>query len=629
MCGIAGFLNYPDKLEPFINSIAQIQRHRGPDHQAVWRTEGIALCHQRLSIIDLSEEANQPMCKNGLTIVFNGEIYNYQELRQNLRTQFQVSFNTNSDTEVVLESYRLLGVKCLDTFKGMFAFAIYNEQNSSLFVARDPFGIKPLFYTAKGDQFYFASELKTLIQIPGFEKNINHKAMVAAVNYLWLPETECMFERVYKLKAGNYLIREANSEINTKIYYQPQREVIDRSLADTRDMLDESIKASVKRHMVADVPVSAFLSGGLDSSLISVLAQKHNPKLSTYSINILEEDQKIEQMPDDAKYARSLAKEFGFDHHEVTITPSITEYLPKMVYHLDEPIGDPAAINTFIISDEARKRGCKVLLSGMGADEIFFGYRRQMATLLAQKYQRLPRGIQKAAKWGAYKLPVQIAGRGFKPGRWAQRFTDFASLPMSQAYMRSYSYYDQEKVGSLLNQSVEMEMSDLVTEHDELFNAFYAGDTINQMCQTDIKMFMNGLNLTYTDRASMAASVEVRVPFIDRDVIELAMSISGEYKFYGKQQKSILKMVAEQYLPKKVVYRPKASFGAPIRSWISGSLKDMVGDLLCERNLRKRDFFNHAYVNQLIDDNKRGRKDNAYQIYELLTIELWLQNFLD
>ena len=629
MCGIAGFLNYPDNLNSYIDSVSTIQGHRGPDNQAVWRSPGVALCHQRLSIIDLSAEANQPMVKDGLVIVFNGEIYNYQKIRENLRKNYQASFNTDSDTEVVLEAFRIFGVDCLNHFKGMFAFAVYQVQSKELFLARDPFGVKPLFYSISGGQLAFASELKTLTKMPGFDKNLNKKGLLSAVNYLWLPESVSMFEGVKKLQSGHYL-KVKNHITDTPIpYYKPKRNTINRPLTETIELLDKQLNESIERHMVADVPVSTFLSGGLDSSLISVLAHKHNPNLSTYSINILAEDQIAEQMPDDAKYARQLAKKHGFNHHEVTITPQIVDYLPKMVYHLDEPIGDPAAINTYLISEEATKNGSKVLLSGMGADEIFFGYRRQMATLMAMQFQKLPKGLQKLSRWGAEQLPVQFAGRGFKPGRWAQRFTGFATLPPAQAYMRSYSYYNMDNIGGLFNESMRMTIDELVEEHEVIFNNFYHGDIINQMCYTDTKMFMNGLNLTYTDRASMAASVEVRVPFIDKDLIEMAMSIPGEQKYHNKQAKGILKKVAEQYLPKNIVYRPKASFGAPIRSWISGSLKDMVNDLLNTQNLKNRGIFDPEFVASLIEDDRKGKRDNAYQIYELLTIELWFREFMD
>ena len=511
----------------------------------------------------------------------------------------------------------------------MFAFAVYQVQSKELFLARDPFGVKPLFYSISGGQLAFASELKTLTKMPGFDKNLNKKGLLSAVNYLWLPESVSMFEGVKKLQSGHYL-KVKNHITDTPIpYYKPKRNTINRPLTETIELLDKQLNESIERHMVADVPVSTFLSGGLDSSLISVLAHKHNPNLSTYSINILAEDQIAEQMPDDAKYARQLAKKHGFNHHEVTITPQIVDYLPKMVYHLDEPIGDPAAINTYLISEEATKNGSKVLLSGMGADEIFFGYRRQMATLMAMQFQKLPKGLQKLSRWGAEQLPVQFAGRGFKPGRWAQRFTGFATLPPAQAYMRSYSYYNMDNIGELFNESMRMDKDELLEEHEVIFNNFYHGDIINQMCYTDTKMFMNGLNLTYTDRASMAASVEVRVPFIDKDLIEMAMSIPGEQKYHNKQAKGILKKVAEQYLPKNIVYRPKASFGAPIRSWISGSLKDMVNDLLNTQNLKNRGIFDPEFVASLIEDDRKGKRDNAYQIYELLTIELWFREFMD
>ncbi len=629
MCGIAGFLNYSPELDPYIDSVARIQYHRGPDHQAVWRHNRVALCHQRLSIIDLSDEANQPMVKDGLIIVFNGELYNYQEVKQQLIDKYSVAFTTASDTEVVLEAYRHMGTACLSEFKGMFALAIYTQSSGELFLARDPFGIKPLFYYARDQRFSFASELKTLVQMPGFVKNINHKALVAAVNYLWLPESLSMFKEVNKLPAGSYLLRGGNGEHKIVKYYQPVREVVARPLAEAVEQVDQSLRNSIARHMVADVPVSTFLSGGLDSSLIAVLAREHNPDLATYSINIQAGDQKVEQMPDDARYARELAAKFGFNHHEITITPQIADYLPRMVYHLDEPIGDPAAINTYLISEEAKKNGSKVLLSGMGADEIFFGYRRQMATLAARKFGNAPRVMQKIMRKGAALLPVQIGGRGFKPGRWAQRFASFAGLPPAMAYMRSYSYYDEQGICGLFTADIIKDYRELLAEHEVIFNEHYQGDIINQMCQTDSQMFMNGLNLTYTDRASMAASVEVRVPFIDREVVDLAMTIPGKQKYHQGKPKGLLKLVAEKYLPPKIVHRPKASFGAPIRSWISGPLSEMVQDLLNETNIKNRGIFNYPYIKKLIQDDRLGRKDNAYQIYELLTLELWFRTFVD
>jgi asparagine synthase (glutamine-hydrolysing) len=300
-----------------------------------------------------------------------------------------------------------------------------------------------------------------------------------------------------------------------------------------------------------------------------------------------------------------------------------------MVSTLDEPIGDPAAINTYLICKAARKKNVKVLLSGMGADEIYFGYRRQKATLMAIRYNKLPGFVKKTNLLIVNKLPVKLFGKGFKFGRWAKRFLSFATLPVDEAYMRSYSYYDSKELKDLLKQEYAPAVDILKHEHKELFYSKYKGDVINQICYTDIKMFMLGLNLTYSDRASMAASVEVRVPFIDKVVITEAMKIPGHLKIKEGISKYILKKASEKYLPKEIIYRPKASFGAPIRSWISNELKGMVDDLLSKENINKRGFLNYSFVKNLIDNDRNGQSDNAYQIYQLLTLELWCREYLD
>ena len=627
MCGIAGFLNF-DFNEPYFDTVNTIQQHRGPDAQSSFQEENIKLYHQRLSIIDISDAANQPFEKDGLIMVFNGEIYNYRILKERL-IQKGVSFTTSSDTEVLLELFREKGAGCLDDLEGMFAFCIYNKQAKSLFLARDPFGIKPLFYYSNSSKFAFASELKTLIKAPGVEKEINLNSLTASINYLWVPGNETMFSSIDKLPAGSYATVDSNGKFESKQYYKPSTLIKFSDESEAIEAIDCALQNSVKRHLEADVPVSAFLSGGLDSSLLSVLAHQHQP-LSTYSIAISQKDKNIEQMPDDAKYARQLAKLHEFDHHEIQIDPAITDELPHMVYHLDEPIGDPAAINTYLISKAARDNGVKVLLSGMGADELFFGYRRQMATLLAMKYQNVPKPIRSLVNATANALPVKIGAKGIKPVRWAQRFLSFANLPPADAYQRSYSYYDSNELKNLFTKDVSRQTSALFSSHRALFNEAYASkDFINKMCFTDMHYFMQGLNLTYTDRASMAASVEVRVPFIDKEVVEMALSIKGDLKFKNRTQKYLLKKVGERHLPKDIIYRPKASFGAPIRSWISGSLSPMVHDLLNSESIKNRGVFNPTYVENLIKEDKKGIKDNAYQIYQLLTVELWYKQFMD
>jgi asparagine synthase (glutamine-hydrolysing) len=632
MCGIAGYINFKDN-EQLAKNNACIQQHRGPDAQNIWAYENIALSHQRLSIIDLDSRSDQPMVKEGYVIIFNGEIYNYKELKDGLLNQNpQLKFNTSSDTEVLLELYRHKKDKCLEDLIGMFAFAVYEIETGVLFIARDHFGIKPLFYTQIGNAFAFSSELKMLTQIPGFDKSINYTALVGAINYLWVPGNECIFTNCHKLPPAHYLVIETKKPAiipQKKCYWQLDTTVKNRTEEEITKELTKAVEETMQRHMVADVPVSSFLSGGLDSSLISVMAGKMNPHLSTYTIATATADKQVEKMPDDEKYAKSLAKQFNFDHHEIMVQADIVKELPKMVYYLDEPIGDPAALNTYLICKAARNSGVKVLLSGMGADEIFFGYRRQKATLISLRYKKVPATFRKWLNAAVNKLPVKIAGKGVKISRWAKRFLSFAELPVEEAYMRSYSYYEEKELQALFNKDIQNDYAKIRKQHADLFNANYSADPINQMCFTDISMFMLGLNLSYTDRASMAASVEVRVPFIDKELVTTAMSIDGALKYKNGQSKYILKKVAEQYLPNEIIYRPKASFGAPIRSWISGELKDMVDDLLSKENIEQRGFFNYNYVKMLIDNDRKGLEDNAYRIYQLLTLELWCRHYLD
>lgn len=626
MCGIAGFIGFENKSE-FAIKANEIQKHRGPDDQSIWEDEYISLSHQRLSILDLDDRANQPFEKHELVLVFNGEIYNHLEIRRRLEEDYQSTFSTTSDTEVIIEAFFHLREKCLDLFIGMFAFCIYDKNNNETFLARDHFGIKPLFYFHHKQKFAFSSELKTLVNLGITSKKINKEALVAALNYLWVPNDVCIFTDVVKMPPGSYCRLNKNGELKeTQFWSLNHLEKIDE---DPTKILDTSLHQTIQRHLIADVPVSSFLSGGLDSSLISVLAKEHLQKLNTYTIGISQEDKKIEKMPDDQKYAKQLADEFGFNHREIIVDSSIIELLPKIIYTLDEPIGDPAAINTYLISKMAADKGEKVLLSGMGADEIFFGYRRHMATLLALKYNKAPRFLKNSIRGTINLFPVKSGKEGLKLVRWAKRFLSFTDLSEHETYMRSYSYYSKEELNQLFKGEYSEEIELLYDKHNAIFNTKYQGDIINKICNTDIQMFMLGLNLTYTDRASMAASVEVRVPFIDKEYIETVMAIPGKIKYQNNVPKYLLKKTAEKYLPKYITNRKKASFGAPIRSWISNDLRNIVDDYLSEEQINKRDVFDYKFIKNMIEKDREGSVDYAYQIYMLLTVEIWFRTFID
>lgn len=627
MCGIAGFINFKNNSE-LARRANEIQKHRGPDSQDVWSNNFLALAHQRLSIIDLNSRSDQPLMKENFVIIYNGEVYNYLELKNEYLSD--IDFITDSDTEVVLEMYKKFGVNALDYFVGMFSFVIYNQIENKVFAARDHFGIKPFYFYKKQEKFAFASELKTLSTLIPNTKEINTKTLIASLNYLWIPGNETIFKEFTKLPPAHYLTFDvSNSIFEIKEYWSLPTNIKDYDEDELIEKLAIEFDDVIKRHMIADVPVSSFLSGGLDSSMISVAASKINKNISTYTIGTSKEDKKIESMPDDEKYAKRVADLNNFDHNEIIINSDITNMLPQMVKTLDEPIGDPAAINTFLICKAAREKGVKVLLSGMGADEIFCGYRRQKALLFAQNYKKLPSFIRKSIKSIVNSLPVKIGSRGLRLSRWSKKFISFAEMPDEQAYRMSYSYYEKDELVKLLKHDSEEEIESIYEDHRLLFNKNYNGDIVNQMCFTDINMFMNGLNLTYTDRSSMAASVEVRVPFIDKKFITFVMSIPGKFKYKNKQSKYILKRTAESILPNDIIYRPKASFGAPIRSWISGDLRPMVDECLSMAQIEKRGVFNYDYIKKIIEDDRKGFVDNAYRIYQLLTIELWFQEFID
>ena len=632
MCGIAGFVNFQD-ADTLARAAMDAEAHRGPDSRQSWTEDNVTLAHLRLSIIDLDHRSDQPFVKKGLVMVFNGEIYNYKELRARLlEADPSLEFRTQSDTEVLLEWYRLKRENCLADLIGMFSFAIYDQHEKILFLARDHFGIKPLFYSFIGNRLAFASELKALVNIPEFNRTIDRESMVGAMTYLWVPGNKTMFQGCLKLPPAHYMqLNLAGASLQPRImeYWRPETRVVHTDEKATIATLTDCMEASIRRHMIADVPVSSFLSGGLDSSLISVMAARTGVNLSTYTIGTSEEDKKIEKMPADEKYARMLAGQFHFDHHEIVVKANIIDDLPKMVYMLDEPIGDPAALNTYLICKAARENGVKVLLSGMGADELFFGYRRQRATLLASRYQRVPALLRKPMEAIAGLLPVKAFGKGIRLVRWLKRFLSFAGLSIEEAYMRSYTYYDAGELKELFRADVSGEFEKLREQHKHFFDDNGYDEPRNKMCYTDMHLFMVGLNLTYTDRASMAASVEVRVPFIDREVVQTALHISGDLKYKKKQQKYILKKVAEKYLPHSIVYRPKASFGAPIRSWISNDLKALIDELLSERQVTARGLFNYGYVKKLIDEDRKGAADHAYRIYQLITLELWLRQYVD
>jgi asparagine synthase (glutamine-hydrolysing) len=634
MCGIAGYYRWqalPGLLPSMLRSIA----HRGPDADGEYRhrshsTAGlddtmVALGHRRLSIIDLSARSDQPFKKDGLVITYNGEVYNYRELAQELRAS-GVEFVTKSDTEVVLEAWRRWGPACLGRLRGMFAFALFDERTNTLYLARDPFGIKPLFVFRRNGGLVFASEPKAILRATG-PLDTDFTGIVASLLYVWVPEEHCVYSGMRKLPPGHWAECRPNGEYRETRYFDPATLLTTESEPITVPELRQILEDSVAAHMMADVPVSTFLSGGIDSSLVTVLAARHVPRLDCYTITFRDEDRRFEAMPDDLSYARLLARRHGLRLHEIEVAPALSSLLPEIVRMLDEPVGDVAAINTLLMCNAARDAGVKVLLSGMGADEVFGGYRRHCANILAGRYRHLPHVLRAAVIEPIVNaLPVASAARGYRWARWAKRFVQFASLEEEAAYRRSYTYYDETELCGLLAPELWPVVDQLLDEHLQAYALGPADDQVNRMCLTDVKMFLPGLNLTYSDRASMAASTELRVPFVDLKVIEAAFRVPGEQKVRRQQGKVILKKAAEAWLPAQIIYRPKAAFGAPLRSWIRRDLAGLVDDLLLDNGLTSRGFLDRRTVEQIIAEDRSGKRDHAQRIWHLLTLELWFRS---
>jgi asparagine synthase (glutamine-hydrolysing) len=627
MCGIAGAYQQTDG-EELVSVMSDRIAHRGPDADGYWShvTEQVAihLGHRRLSIIDLSAAADQPYRKHGLVLVYNGELYNFRELRDELKTA-GARFGTNSDTEVILEAWRAWGPKALPKFRGMFAFALANAETGELILARDPLGIKPLYYHRRGGGLLFASELKALLTAVGPELRVDPAAMVASLLYYWVPDQRCAIADVHKLPPGSWARLTPDGVMRTE-YYWRMADVAREAAESPAPDLGAVIADSVTAHLVSDVPVSSFLSGGLDSSIITVLAHRATESIDAYTIAFRRQDQRLEAMPDDAMYARKVAAQFGVKLHEIEISPDIVGLLPRVVDAVDEPIGDPAAINTLLMCEAARERGVKVILSGMGADELFGGYRKHLACLLAGRYSRLAGPGRSAIRTTVNAMPVTLGGRGLRYARWAKRFLTFAELPEEQRFRRSYTLYDADELAALVSPELGGHVDQIIADHSDVYNDNALDDEVNRMCLADSRLFLPGLNLAYTDRASMAASVEVRVPFVDPLVARAAFAIAGRDKVNYRQGKLALKQVAEAWLPKEIVYRPKASFSAPLRAWVRNDLQEVILDVLAGGKLVQSGMIRADALRHLLRDEQAGVQDRSKQIWQLLTLELWYRN---
>ena len=625
MCGIIGIIN--KNPEEFIYTANALIKHRGPDDEGVYFDEKIALGHQRLSIVDLSKNGHQPMFSpdNSYVIVYNGEIYNHSELRKTLEGKYK--FNSTSDTETLLYGLIEFGEKFIEKLNGIFAFAFYNINTGEIIIARDQFGIKPLYFYNLNNEFWFGSEIKSFLANPNLNKSLDNEALFNYIYLLWSPNQKTPFINVKKLEAGHYLKFNVSDVINNiKIsshkYFEIPFEGIyyNKTEVDLINELEVLLLKAVERQLMSDVPLGFFLSGGLDSSTLVALAKKIRPhqKLKCYTIK--SDNNEDEGFSNDLFYARKVAKHLDIELIEIEIEVDVLNEFDKMIYYLDEPQADIAPLNVLKICEAAKKDGIKVLLGGTGGDELFSGYRRHQAINFEKYFKFIPVFIATFLEFISKALP-----QTFPIFRRIIKIINQLKMTTIERLSGYFGWLPLENVRYLFKQPISYSpLSYFLKLYDRIP---FETNLLNKVLFWDMKTFLPDHNLNYTDKLSMATGVEVRVPFLDIELVNFACKIPPELKLKGMTTKYILRKLMEKYLPKEVIYRPKAGFGAPVRKWIIEDLDILIQERLSRKTINAKGIFNAEKVLDLIEQNKKGKIDASYSILALLAIDSWLNQF--
>lgn len=626
MCGITGFTSksgVPDR--ELLGRMNAAIFHRGPDEDGFFTDETAALAMSRLAIIDLAG-GQQPIWNADRTkcIVFNGEIYNFQELRDRLEERGH-KFYTNSDTEAIILLYDEFGTDCLEHLRGMFALAIWDAADRTLFLARDRVGKKPLLYShlPSGD-IVFASEFQAILKHPDVPREVDFDAIDSYLTYLCVPAPQTAFRAIRKLEPGHWLIWK-NGEIRTERYWFP--DFSKKIKIGEEEAIDETtrlLRESTRLRMISEVPLGAFLSGGVDSStIVALMAQESSAPVKTFSIGFEEQDYS------ELKYARRVAEHVGAEYNEFIVRPNALEVLPTLVRHYGEPYADPSAIPTYYVSRETRKH-VTVALNGDGGDESFVGYERHVAMKFAEAYRRLPSIVRtKLIEPGLAAIPSSTDFRN-RLTRF-QRFLKAASLNKSERYLRWVSTFNaDEKIEHYTPEFLDLSRSSSPIDLLEPYFARTNGKGIvDATLLADLMTYLPNDLLVKVDIASMANSLEARSPFLDHKVIEFAASLPENLKQSGRDTKSLLKKVASRLVPREVIYRQKMGFAMPIKYWLATELRDLTRDTLLSDRFKKRMIVKTESVEQLIREQEADAKDNSWKIWTLLMLELWFREFID
>jgi len=616
MCGIAGIVNLGSGpvVRGDLQRMCDVMRHRGPDDEGLYLSAAAGLGMRRLSIIDL-ETGRQPIHNEDRTVwvVLNGEIYNYRDLRRDLESRGH-DFYTLTDTETIVHLYEEYGDRCVDHLRGMFAFALWDEKRRRLLLVRDRLGVKPLYYAETGGRLVFASELKALLELPDVEPEINWRAASHLFTFLTTPASESIVQGIHKLPAGHLLVAGAGRGTQIRpywdVHFEPNHGRSARDLiGELRALLDESVRL----RLVSDVPLGAFLSGGLDSSAVVAAMARHTPgPVKTFTIGF------TDQAFDESTHARRVSREFGTEHHELILEPDMTDIVEDVAWHLDEPFGDSSAIPTYMVSKLAAEH-VKVVLSGDGGDEIFAGYDKYVVEA-RRRAVPLP-GVARTLAGGAAAL--------LPPGAKGRNFLRNLALDGPRRYLDESTLFRRDDMERLFLPEVLGRMGDAEPWSEELGHLERAGGHwLSAARYLDIKSYLPLDILTKVDRMSMAHSLEAREPLLDHRLVEFAATIPPGMLLRGGTTKWIFKEAMRGILPDDIIDRRKHGFAVPLGRWFRGKLGGFVHDLLLTKRSRERGYFDPAAIENLVRSHEGGRQLDLH-VWTLLSFELWCRAFID
>lgn len=631
MCGIYGFVSQGAKINPeILPRMGLALAHRGPDDGderiTISDTGCVALGHKRLSIIDLSAAGRQPMANEdeSVWLTLNGEIYNYRELREELETKGH-RFRSHSDSEVVVHLYEESGASCLAKLKGMFAFALWDNKQKSLLLARDRVGKKPLHYCVTADGLIFASEIKALLQHPAVNRQLNLRALSKYLSYEYVPAPDTIFRSIKKLEPGHYLIYNNHQSHIARYWDIPlqNNRTIGRSEEDCTEELRALLNLSVRRRLVADVPVGLFVSGGLDSGIVAAFAAKAKNELDCFSIGF------DEPSYDESVYSKTIAATLGIRHHLKMFTGrDMLQSLEQLPRVLDEPLADPSVFPLYLLSQFASGH-LKVVLSGDGGDELFAGYQTFQADKLMRYYGRLPRFVRNWIRRISQHLPVShdYLSADYK----IKQFLKAEDVPPEIRFFLWRGAFSSADQCALLAPEIRAELGDYDSYEDiaRYVDESELGIGVERLLYLCMKLYLQDNNLVTLDRASMANGLEVRCPLLDQDLIEFVARLPAKYKLKGFQPKYLLKKAAEGCLPDSIIHRQKKGFGIPLAKWLGTDLKNFMLDHLNEARIRRQGIFDYAYIKRLMDEQFAKRKDHRELLWTLIVFQSWYEEYID